>query len=75
MKLTEPTVLNQSETEKIHAQSLEILERAGVRVGDSDCRTLLVKSGAKTDPGGEKVYLPTRLVEECMGVAPSCFRL
>ncbi len=75
MKLSEPMVLDQSEMERIHAQSLKILETAGVRVQDPECRDLLVESGAKTDAGGERVYLPGRLVEECLGMAPSRFWL
>lgn len=75
MKLSEPMVLDQSEMERIHAQSLRILEAAGVRVQDPECRDLLARAGAKVDPGGERVYLPGRLVEECMELAPSCFRL
>ncbi len=75
MKLTEPTVLSQSEMEKIHAESLTILEQAGVRVADPECRALLVKAGAKTDPGGEKVYLPPQLVTECLATSPSHFSL
>ena len=49
MKLTEPNVLNPSEIETIHTQSLTILERAGVRVLDTECRKLLLKAGAKID--------------------------
>jgi trimethylamine--corrinoid protein Co-methyltransferase len=75
MKLSEPLVLDQSEMERIHARSLKILEAAGVSVRDPECRAVLVKSGAKADPGGEKVYLPGRLVEECLAMAPSRFRL
>jgi len=75
MKLSEPTVLDQSEMERIHAESLRILETAGVCVRDRECRDLLVRSGAKIDPGGEKVYLPARLVEECLAMAPSRFSL
>jgi len=75
MKLSEPLVLDQSEMERIHARSLQILETAGVCVRDRECREILVRSGAKTDPDGERVYLPGRLVEECLAVAPSRFWL
>jgi trimethylamine--corrinoid protein Co-methyltransferase len=75
MKLTEPKVLNQSEIEKIHAQSLTILEQVGVRILDTECRTLLIKYGAKADPNGEKVYIPRQLIKECLDTAPSRFTL
>ena len=75
MKLSEPLVLDQSEMERIHAQSLRILETAGVCVRDPECREILVRSGAKTGPDGETVHLPGRLVEECLAMAPARFRL
>ena len=75
MKLAEPMVLDQAEMERIHAQSLRILAAAGVRVQDPECRELLARAGAQVDPDGEKVYLPGRLVEECLALAPAHFRL
>jgi len=75
MQLTEPMVLDQSEMDRIHAGSLRILATAGVSVRDPECRDLLVRAGAKGDPDGEKVYLPGRLVEECLALAPSRFWL
>jgi trimethylamine--corrinoid protein Co-methyltransferase len=75
MKLSEPLVLDQSEMERIHAQSLRILETAGVCVRDSECREILVRSGAQTGLDGETVHLPGRLIEECMAMAPARFWL
>jgi trimethylamine---corrinoid protein Co-methyltransferase len=75
MQLSEPLVLDQSEIERIHAQSLRVLQAAGVRVQDPECRDLLARAGVQVDPDGEKVHLPGRLVEECLALAPSRFRL
>lgn len=75
MKLTELNVLDDAEIQKVHSQSLTILEHGGVRVLDQTCRTLLVRAGARTDPGGDKVYLPRQLVEERLAMAPPGFRL
>jgi trimethylamine--corrinoid protein Co-methyltransferase len=75
MKLSKPTVLDQFEMERIHAESLRILETAGVCVRDRECREILVRAAAKIDPDGEKVRLPGRLVEECLAMAPSRFSL
>jgi len=75
MKLTELHVLDDAEIEKIHSKSLTILERAGIRVFDPECRARLVGAGAKTDPGGDTVYLPRQLVEECLKLAPPEFQL
>lgn len=61
--------------ERIHAASLAILAQAGVRVLDPESRALLVKAGAKTDPGGEKVYIPRQMVDDCLGTVPSRFSL
>jgi len=75
MKLAEPLVLDQSEMERIHAESLRILEMAGVRVQDPECRDLLARAGAHVDPDGETVHLPGRLIEEYLAMAPACFWL
>ena len=75
MELSKPTVLNQAEMEKIHDQSLRILEISGIRVHDAECQALLVKAGAKYDSSDDRVYLPGHLVEECLKVAPSHFQL
>jgi len=75
MKLTEPLVLSPTEIERVHARSLTILERAGVRVQDPECRDLLVRAGAKAEASGETIRLPRELVEECRQAAPSRFPL
>ena len=75
VRLSQLVVLDQHEIETVHARSLKILEEAGVRVHDPECRAALAKAGAKTEPNGERVYLPGRLVEQCLGTAPSRFSL
>jgi trimethylamine:corrinoid methyltransferase-like protein len=67
VRFSQLAVLDQNEIETVHARSLEILEKAGVRVHDPECRAALAKAGAKAEPNGEKVYLPGRLVEQCLG--------
>ena len=75
MKLTGLRVLNDTDIERIHAESLRILEKAGVRVMDGECRAALAAAGAKLDGGAERVYLPPALVEECRALAPAEFFL
>lgn len=75
MRFSEFSVLNQTEIETIHHRSIRILEKGGVCVPDNSCRALLVKAGGKTDPGGDRVYIPGPLVEECLSMAPSRFVL
>ena len=66
-------VLSENEIEKIHEQSLEILQKAGVRVSDARLLDLLCRAGAKRDPGGDRVYLPRALVRELLTYMPSNF--
>ncbi len=75
MKLAELAVLDDAEIRKIHAKSLTVLSRAGVRVPDAHCRGALLKAGAKADPGDDRVRLPSELVEECLKLAPPAFDL
>ena len=44
MEMTAPVVLSEAEMEHAHRESLLILERAGVRVLDAECRSLLAKA-------------------------------
>lgn len=60
--------LGQQEREKIHAASLEILERVGVDVHDERARALLVKGGAKAD--GIRVRVPEHMVMKALAVTP-----
>ena len=68
-------VLSQDEFEKIHQQSLKILERVGVQVQDSECRDILAKAGAKVDVASDRVYLPSELSTEYLALAPSSIAL
>jgi trimethylamine--corrinoid protein Co-methyltransferase len=56
------------ECRKIHAASLEILERTGIDVHDEKARNLLVKGGGEAD--GLRVRLPEYMVERALGLAP-----
>jgi trimethylamine--corrinoid protein Co-methyltransferase len=60
--------MGQSECERIHKASLEILERVGVDVHHDEARELLVKGGAKAD--GLRVRVPEHLVEKALALAP-----
>jgi len=65
--------LGQQECEKIHAASVEILERIGVDVHDENARDLLVKGGAKSD--GLRVRIPEYMVRRALTTAPSALTL
>ena len=68
-------VLNDEEIEKIHRQTLDILERVGVKVLDAECRAVLQHAGASVDDSSDTVYLPGQLVEETLRLAPSTLEL
>ena len=54
--------------DRIHQASLEILERVGVDVHDSEARDLLVKGGAKADD--VRVRVPEHMVATALAHAP-----
>jgi trimethylamine--corrinoid protein Co-methyltransferase len=60
--------MGQSECEKIHVATLEILERVGVDVHEKKARELLVKGGAKAD--GIRVRIPEHVIEKALTVTP-----
>jgi trimethylamine--corrinoid protein Co-methyltransferase len=65
--------LGHQECEKIHAASVEILERIGVDVHDEKAKDLLVKGGAKSD--GVRVRIPEYMVRRAFSTAPSTLTL
>ena len=60
--------MGESECEKIHLASLEILERIGIDVHDEKARDILVKGGAQAD--GLRVRIPTYMVTKALSLAP-----
>lgn len=64
------SVLRPEDVERIHALSLEVLERSGIIVHYPPARELLAARGATVDEGRELVRIPRRLVEEALAAAP-----
>ena len=60
--------LGRQECEKIHAATLEILERTGVDVHDEEARRILVGGGATAD--GLRIRIPEVMVERALVQAP-----
>jgi len=60
--------MGESECEKIHLASLEILERIGIDVHDEKARDILVKGGAQSD--GLRVRIPAFMVTKALSLAP-----
>ncbi|MDI6769551.1 MAG: trimethylamine methyltransferase family protein [Anaerolineales bacterium] len=62
------TRLSDEQFEKMHAASLEILERIGVRLHLQEAIDLLKKAGARVE--GDLVFVPHTLVEKALATAP-----
>jgi trimethylamine--corrinoid protein Co-methyltransferase len=68
-------VLSSEERSKVHAHSLELLSRMGVRVETSRGRRILAEAGAQVDEGTRMVRFPPALVEQALQNAPRKFAL
>ena len=55
--------LSDADVHRIHAAALQVLERTGVEVVESECRALLAAAGARVDPARNRVYIPPVMVE------------
>ena len=69
------TLLDQSALEKIHSESLRILENIGMRVDDPECVNILRKAGAKVVGQSNVVLLPAPMVNEAMSQITKKFEL
>lgn len=66
-------VLSAADVENIHEATLHIMETVGLDLMHPPALELLSRAGAKVD--GERVYFPTKLVEQEIGKAPDQFCL
>ncbi len=64
------TVLDGDGIARVHAASLEILSKTGVRVDSPAARALFVKAGCASGDGG-RILIPAGLVEWALKAAPS----
>ena len=60
------SLLDEGSLERIHKESLRVLENVGVRVEDPECIRILKKKGAKVDGQSNIVRLPSEMVLETM---------
>jgi trimethylamine--corrinoid protein Co-methyltransferase len=68
-------LLSQEEKNKIHADSLTLLEEVGLDVLDAEAVDILADAGARADEGSPRVRFPPSLIEEWIAKAPSEFNL
>jgi Trimethylamine:corrinoid methyltransferase len=66
-------VVTQNEIERIHENSLRIMENVGIVITHKPAQEILAKAGARVD--GKTVYFPKALVEEKLKGVPSSFTL
>lgn len=68
-------ILSAEEQNRIHKQSLHILEETGVRYYGEKALGILVANGAKVDFEQKIARIPSELVEEALKIAPRTFML
>ena len=61
-------VINQDQIDQIHMATLEVLERTGIKLTHPKAVELLADAGAGID--GDRVRIPSRMVEEAIRKAP-----
>lgn len=69
LKVTPWGVLNDAEMERIHVETLNLLQKVGVDVHGSEARELLRRAGARLQ--GNRAYIPAELVDEALRTAPA----
>ena len=69
------SLLDEKALDRIHAESLRVLENVGVRVENDRCREVLERAGAKALGQTDVVRLPAAMVEEAMAQLPRTFEL
>ncbi len=68
-------VLSDAEIGEIHARSLAVLARTGMRIDSARARQLLEAAGARVDHADRRVRFPRSLVEASLAAAPRQFSL
>ena len=69
------SLLSRDALDRIHAESLKILENIGVRVENAACREVLIRAGAKAVGQTDVVRLPAAMVEEAMAQITTAYDL
>ena len=67
--------LTSKEMESIHQTSLRVFQEVGIAVNYEPARDLFKKAGARIDESSGNVFIPSDMVEELVGKAPSIVTL
>lgn len=65
------TVVSESEIEKIHSKTLDVLEQVGIKIGHPEALGKLKKAGANVNESTGLVKFPPEMVKELISLAPS----
>ncbi len=68
-------ILSEDEKQKIHEESIRILEEVGVRFVSTQALELLADHGAEVDPQSNIARIPVTMVEKALETAPKSFVL
>ncbi|MBL8057549.1 MAG: trimethylamine methyltransferase family protein [Anaerolineales bacterium] len=61
--------LADEDVQRIHQAALTVLERTGVEIMESECRSILAAAGARVDAARNRVYFPPGLIEALLKLA------
>jgi len=75
MKLNQIEVLTKDEIEFIHASTLDLLEKVGIKIDDENTRILFKEHGAEIDNYDNFVKIPESLIKEKLKQVPDSFKL
>jgi trimethylamine--corrinoid protein Co-methyltransferase len=75
MKLNQIEVLTKDEIEFIHASTLDLLEKVGIKIDDENARGIFKDHGAEIDNYDNFVKIPESLVNEKLKQVPDSFKL
>ncbi len=67
------SMLTDEKISQIHAASLEVLEKTGLKIDHPLTLEKLADAGARVDKGKQRVYLSSELVENALETAPKSF--
>ncbi|MCX5759535.1 MAG: trimethylamine methyltransferase family protein [Candidatus Hydrogenedentes bacterium] len=75
MKLAALSVLSDSEIERIHDASIDILEQVGIKVGSGRMRAFLKERGLPVDDKSGVVRITRGCIEDCVSRVPPRFEV
>ena len=72
-RLSTSTLLNDTELDRLHETTVELLETVGVELEAEEAIAVFADNGAKVD--GNRVFIPRKMLEQAIESAPETFTL